>query len=398
MSRRDILLGMLGCVLLLFVLQPLPASESAHEHPKMNLAQAELGATTAFGADGVLWVARKVSGHITVSRSADFGKSWSSPVLVTAKPERTDTGGDARPKIAIGPKGEIYVTWTRPLAKPYTGEIRLSRSLDGGRTFSVPLVVHHDRQEITHRFDALAVNSRGQVFVAWIDKRDLVAAAAAGNDSYRGAAIYFAVSDDQGTTFRGDFLVAEHSCECCRIALAPEPDGTVAAMWRHVFEPNLRDHAVATLHADGTAAGMRRATFDDWRIDVCPHHGPGLGQDADGNLHAVWFSGAPKATGVFYGRLDEGRVTHCRRVGGETAEHADLAVAGHRVAVAWKEFDGERTKLRGMTSEDDGATWKEEEIAATSGASDHPRLVSFGSRFYVSWNTQKEDLIVASLP
>ena len=157
-----------------------PASAHAHGGKSYKggdrAAQSELVAQAAFDTKGVLWAVHKVSGHIAVSRSEDRGLTWLNPVLVTPAPEPTDTGGDARPKIALGPAGEIYVTWTKPLAKPYTGEIKFARSLDGGRTVSAPFVVHRDRQEITHRFDALAVTARGQVVVAWIDKRDLVAA------------------------------------------------------------------------------------------------------------------------------------------------------------------------------------------------------------------------------
>jgi hypothetical protein len=318
-------------------------------------------------------------------------------VLVTAAPEPTDAGGDARPKIAVGPRGELYLTWTKPLGKPYTGEVKFSRSLDDGRTFSPPIVVHRDRQEITHRFDALTVNARGQIFVAWIDKRDGVAAAARG-EPYRGAAVYFAVSDDRGATFRGDFKVADHSCECCRIALVPEADGSVTALWRHVFAPNIRDHALATLRPDGTAVGFRRATFDDWRIDACPHHGPSLAEDAEGRQHAVWFSAAPQSQGVFYGRLRGNGVDLLRRVGGETAEHADLAVSGQRVGIAWKEFDGERTRLRGMTSDDGGVSWRDSDLAATAGPSDQPHVLTFAGHFYVLWNRRDEPLAISPLP
>ena len=148
-----------------------PASAHAHggksDKGGDRAAQSELVAQAAFDTKGVLWAVHKVSGHIAVSRSEDRGLTWLNPVLVTPAPEPTDTGGDARPKIALGPTGEIYVTWTKPLAKPYTGEIKFARSLDGGRTFSPPFVVHRDRQEITHRFDALAVTARGQTVVAW---------------------------------------------------------------------------------------------------------------------------------------------------------------------------------------------------------------------------------------
>jgi len=384
-------------VVLLGVSRAAAQSEHTH-HAAMNPAQAELGADAAFDRDGALWAAHKVSGHIAVSRSTDLGRSWSNPVLVTATPELTDAGGDARPKIALGPKGEIYVTWTRPLSLPYTGEVRFSRSLDDGRTFSPPSIVHHDRQEITHRFDALAVNTTGQIFVAWIDKRDNASAATdPSHAAYRGAAIYFAVSDDQGATFRGDFKAAEHTCECCRIALKAMADGSMCVFWRHVFEPNIRDHAVATLRADGSVAGMHRATFENWSLDACPHHGPGLAEDADGHLHAVWFSGAPEQEGIFYGRIDGDAARSTRRIGGPAAEHADLAAEGHRVAIAWKEFDGSRTRLRAMLSEDEGATWNERELASSADASDHPHVLSHDGRFYVLWNTRAAPLQVVAI-
>ena len=376
------------------------AADTPHAHGRMGAdrsAQTELGASATFDARGTLWAVHKVSRHIAVSRSEDAGHTWQNPVLVTSTPEPTDAGGDARLKIAPGPAGEIYLTWTKPLAKPYTGEIRYSRSLDGGRSFSVPAVVHRDRQEITHRFDTLAVNSRGQVFVVWIDKRDL---AAAGDDveAYAGAAVYFAVSDDQGATFRGDFKVADHACECCRITLAPRPDGKVDAMWRHVFKPNIRDHAVATLSANGQAGLLRRATFEEWGIDACPHHGPSLAADGHGRLHAVWFSGAPASRGVFYGQLRGGGVDALRRVGADGAANADVAVSGRMVAVAWKAFVEGRSWLRGMISADGGTSWREVELASVAGASDHPRVLTRDGRFHVFWNTAEKPLTVIPFP
>ncbi len=380
----------------------LPAAFAQHADHGMpakgtDAARPDLGATAAFDAQGVLWAAHKDGGYIAVSRSADAGRSWSKPARVNNSLEATDMGADSRPKIVLGTGGEIYVTWTRPLGKPFTGAIRFARSLDGGRSFSAPVTVHADRQEITHRFDAMAVNNQGQLFVAWIDKRDGVAAARAKGPEYRGAAVYYAVSGDRGASFRGDYKLAEHSCECCRIALRPQDDGSVLAMWRHVFAPNIRDHALARMTPDGRPGEVRRVTFDDWRVDVCPHHGPSLDGDADGRLHAVWFTQAPKNSGVFYGRLRDGGVDLQRRVGGATAEHADLAISGNRVAVAWKEFDGERSRLRAMISDDAGEHWRERELAATPGASDHPRVLARAGAFHVFWNTRREPLLTVVL-
>ena len=380
----------------------LGSASGQHHHAGHGAASAgraaELGAMAAIDAQGILWAAHKEGGHVLVSRSGDFGRSWSNPTRVTVEAEGTDPSGEARPKVATGNDGELYVTWTRPLGKRHIGEIRFSRSIDGGQTFSKPLTVHADRQEIAHGFDAIAVNRSGQIFVAWIDARDRTAASAAQARDYRGAAVYFAVSDDRGASFRGDYKLAEHSCECCRIALSPRDDGSVLVLWRHVFAPNIRDHALAAMHPDGRAGAVQRATFDDWRIDACPHHGPSLAQDAQDRLHAVWFTQAPERSGVFYGRLRAGGVDAERRVGGDAAEHADLALMGKRVAVAWKEFDGERSQLRAMVSEDGGDNWQERALAATSGASDQPRVLAWKDRFYVFWNTRNEPLSVKELP
>ncbi len=355
----------------------------------------ELGASATFDTQGVLWAVSKSGGQVMLRRSMDTGKSWSAPQPVNAVSEGIGADGDARPKIALGARGEVYVTWTKPLSKPYTGDIRFSRSIDGGKTFSVPVTVHSDRQEITHRFDALTVTRDGKLFIAWIDKRDMIAADknTSKDAKYQGAAVYFAVSDNQGASFRGDFKLADHSCECCRIGLLPRDDGSVLALWRHVFEPNVRDHALGVMHADGRVGTVRRATFDEWAVDVCPHHGPSLAADADGRLHAVWFTQGAKRAGVFYGRLrmdGDGGVDALRQVGGETAAHADLVVSGKRVVVVWKDFDGTRSRLRALISDNGGDTWRERDLFATTGASDQPRALQHGGRVVVFWNTQRE--------
>ena len=383
-------------VMLLLAAGLAPAQHAGH-HPA-GAARVALGASVAFDARGVLWAVNTGDNQVLLRRSADAGASWSAPRPVNAVPEGIGAEGDARPKIALGPRGEIYVTWTKPLAKPYTGDIRFARSLDGGNTFSAPVTVHTDRQEITHRFDALTVARDGKLFIAWIDKRDMAALGKGGQ--YRGAAVYYAVSDDQGASFRGDFKLADHCCECCRIAMLPRDDGSVLALWRHVFEPNVRDHAVGVMHADGRASATRRVTFDTWAVDVCPHHGPSFAADAKGRLHAVWFTQGAKREGVFYGRLrtdGEPGVDALRRVGGEAAEHADIAAAGSRVVVVWKEFDGTRANLRAMISDNNGDNWREQDLRAISGASDQPRILAREGRFYAFWNTRNEGFVTVAV-
>lgn len=364
-------------------------------------ARPELGASAAVDAEGSLWAVRKEGQRVVIQRSTDRGASWSAPQPVNGTPEPVSADGDSRPKIAAGPDGTLYVSWTSPLANPYTGNIRFARSLDGGRSFSEPITVNDDRQEITHRFDALAVDAKGRVHVAWIDKRDQAAAKAAGRE-YRGAGVFVDHSDDRGAQFAGNRRLDEHSCECCRIAMATRPAGGVDLLWRAVFEPNIRDHARAGVTADGSLETARRASWDDWRIDACPHHGPALARDDGGRLHAVWFTQGPGREGIHYGRFLSGDTPAGplaeRRIGGHGAAHADVAVSGARVAIAWKEFDGTQTRLRAQRSDDGGETWYELDLTQTDGPSGQPQVLVDAQGFLVFWHTREKPLAVVALP
>jgi hypothetical protein len=289
----------------------------------------------------------------------------------------------------------VVVSYTQPLAKPYTGEIRMLRSADGGRSFSAPFTVHRDRQLITHRFESIAFDGAGNLHTLWVDKRDAEAARAeaqrrGGKSTYAGAAIYRNVSTDGGATFGPDIKLADHSCECCRIALAPDRDGGIVALWRHVFGANVRDHAFARVGTSvGPATEPVRATRDDWAIDACPHHGPGLAPAARGGFHAVWFGVKSGQSAVRCGQLTPaGAPTGAvRALPDPNAEHAAVASAAGRVVIAWRSFDGQATALRTWMSSDDGANFVLRELARSALDTDHPLILTKDGRFFVIWRT-----------
>lgn len=208
-------------ILLLMGLTCVSAQSASSTH-------AALGTSAASDSSGRLWIAyaeqQGEGANVLLRRSDDEGATWQQPVRVTAKPEPVAADGENRPKIAFGPGTEIYVSWTSPTSAAFTGDIRFARSLDAGKHWSAPQVLHRDRQVITHRFESMLVDGAGRIWVAWIDKRDLKQAEAEKRD-YAGAAIYYAYSDDRGASWRGDFKLADHTCECCRIALAKDEIG-----------------------------------------------------------------------------------------------------------------------------------------------------------------------------
>jgi hypothetical protein len=283
-----------------------------------------------------------------------------------------------------------------PLAKPYTGFIRMLRSSDGGQTFSAPFTVHQDRQEITHRFDSVAFDGQGVLHTLWVDKRDQPPKGSA--QKYAGAAIYRNESKDGGQTFGPDTKVADHSCECCRIGLARNPQGQLQATWRHVFDNSTRDHAFASVGAP--ANRITRSTHDDWQINACPHHGPGLALNAgvhQTGYHTVWF-GIRKVNGqdqpaVRYARLNaqgEPLTETLRVLPDPRAEHADVMADGQNVAVVWRSSEGAQTTLKAWLSTDGGQNFTLKTLGQATGYNDHPRLAQSGVRMVVVWRNTQE--------
>lgn len=120
---------------------------------------------------------------IFVNRSRDGGRTWSEPVRVIDH-LNTVAPFEDKPFLTAGGDGRVFIAWTRfskyGVADPAeTSHIFLSRSDDGGRTFSMPFRVS-DRPGDAIDSDgtlegvvpALGVN--GEVFLVWAGPEGLV--------------------------------------------------------------------------------------------------------------------------------------------------------------------------------------------------------------------------------
>lgn len=354
-------------------------------------------ATAAFDQDGKLWVTWVKQDHVYVQSSADKGKSFSTPVKVNKAPEPIIAHDEYRPKIQLDSNGNIYLTWTRSLEKRHTGNIRFSRSNDGGKTFSEPVTINDNLEIISHRFDSLLVGENGEVFIAWLDARDKEQAKAS-QQEFLGTALYYAWSNDGGKSFYPNKQVAPHTCECCRLAMALDVDNLPVMMWRHVFPGNIRDHALLKFTDWQTPENVLRVSQENWQIDACPHHGPSLAVSNNGTYHGAWFSGAQSAQGLFYARsMDQGkRFESLMPFGKPGAKHPHIAALGQKVAIVWTEFDGTNTIIKSMHSADDGKSWSEPNtLAMTTDSADYAFLLTDSNHIYLSWQSSKGYLIQA---
>jgi hypothetical protein len=382
-------------------------SANAQSKSMKHAKRVQLATGAALGPDGRLWVVGlNEQGQMFMQSSpAQALGQWTAPVILNTQQDEIAADGESRPKMAFGPNGWAVVTYTQPLPKPYTGFVRMLRSADGGQTFSAPFTVHQDRQEITHRFESILFDAQGNLHTLWIDKRDMPAKGA--GPKYIGAAVYGNVSKDGGATFGPDYKLADHSCECCRIAMSNTPDGKVAAVWRHVFGEQTRDHAFAMLPGASSVASTSaqvqtkspiRSTFDDWQINACPHHGPGLAANTlQTGFHMVWFSirkqDGQDVPGVRYARLNangEPLLSSVKALPDARAEHADVLAHKQRVVVVWRSSEGSTSTLKAWVSDNEGQSFSVKVLGQTQGPNDHPRLVQRAEKMLVVWRDTKE--------
>ncbi len=407
--RSGLLRRMAGGALIVWALQVFTAAIGAQAvaSPCEEARQQGVGSVSihcggapsaTIDADGRLWAAFVQDQHVYVTHSDDLGESWSGPVAVNQEPEDAEHNGENRPKILIvdtdapDDAGVVLVSWTTRTSSRFTGEIRFSRSTDGGRHFEAPRTINDDGLFTGHRFDSLFLTESGRLYLTWIDKRDLEASRTAG-EPYAGAAIYYATSDDSGASFSPNYRVSHNSCECCRIAIAPHGDDRVAILWRQIYDVSVRDHAIAVLGPEGEVRNVHRATVDDWQINACPHHGPAMVKaEAENKYHVSWFSAGSIHTGIHYGLADvEGETGRIRKIDDTPgAGHPYLARHEGTLYLVWKGFNGTATQLRLITSMDEGVSWSEPvTLHETGEASDHPLLVTSGDGVYLAWSTDE---------
>jgi BNR repeat-like domain len=144
-----------------------------------------------------------------VARSTDGGKTWSKPIRISNNPVVNDvdpdtgfplrTGADiggGLPDIAVDPhSGALYVVWEDSRFSGTHNDIALSKSTDGGLTWSAPQKVNQTPSPVEAFTPMVDVLPDGTVAVTYYDIRNNTPAPGLATD-------YFAaVSHDGGATW-----------------------------------------------------------------------------------------------------------------------------------------------------------------------------------------------------
>ncbi len=290
---------LLATLILATAPMPTPAQSPTHDHSQMQMHDHKSMAmprdgdfnpfviSNAHGGFYAVYIQHKNGKSDVMFQHAPAGAGFSAAVRVNDLPGDAAVRNENPPKVAVGPSNEIYVAWANERER-WKGNIRFSRSLDGGKTFSPAIYVNTDTSGalIGRGFETIAIDKKGHIYIAWIDQRD--------KKGYANgvAEIWMAESADRGKTFSHDRKIISNVCECCRLTLAFDSTGRMFISYRYVppSGPMCRDIAVARSDDGGKTFQSTVVHHDGWELNGCPTDGPSLSVDASGRVNVVWFT------------------------------------------------------------------------------------------------------------
>ncbi len=177
------------------------------------------GSQTGVAPDGTVYVAWFDStddgefvglGEVSIAKSEDGARTFSTPVLVDSRGEtpfkpRTANfraWASAFPQIAVGPNGEVSVVYVaRPSDKATDdGDVFFATSVDKGENWSRKRI-NDDGTDRFQFFPSIAYDPKGVIHVMWGDFRD--------DKSEKSYNIYYTKSEDGGQTWAENARVTD---------------------------------------------------------------------------------------------------------------------------------------------------------------------------------------------
>ncbi len=367
-------------------------------------------------ADGrvyMSWIEPSGAGH-AIRFAALHGSEWSEPRTIVESGEFFVNWADF-PSIVETGKGALAVHWLqRSGPGTYAYDVRISRSVDDGKTWSEPVIPHGDGTRTEHGFVSLVPEPDGGFTAVWLDGRNFADREAGTSPEMTLRGVRFDAAGLEGP----EHLLDPRICECCQTSGAYFGDSLVVA-YRDRSADEVREIYSVRRTADGWQEPVRMS-HDNWQIPGCPVNGPAVA--ADENAGAVaWFSmsdGNPEIKVTFtrdggttfsepilldsveMSDVDAGDPRQVARMSDASSEEVLIPlgrvdvewVNAHRVVVSWLVARGHTADIVIQTVDLDGNPGRRYTLATTGSmrASGFPRIVRNGDRLVMAWTEPGE--------
>jgi hypothetical protein len=346
-------------------------------------ADAALPHVSEAGSGAILsWVEPDSAGHVLRFARWD-GAAWSEPGVVARGDGWFVNWADFPSVIALDDNHLAGHWLQRSGAGTYAYDVMLSRSSDGGSTWSQPIRPHADATPTEHGFVSMFPVEAG-LGVVWLDGRRFAAdgdAPATNEMTLR----YSAFGADTGSV---ETVLDDRACDCCQTAAAMTARGPLVA-YRDRTDGEIRDIAVTRL-VDGEWTEPRTVHADDWHIDACPVNGPQADAQGD-DVVLAWFTAAqdtPRVHVAFSRNAGETFDVPMRIDGGDPLGRVDvLLLDDARALVVWLERTAEGASVNGRIVTHDGRSGATLAIAQTLAQrpSGFPRMARYAGGVLLAW-------------
>lgn len=346
--------------------------------------------STADGRVILSWVEKSGEKGYALRFAVRDQQGWSEPRTVSEGDNWFVNWADFPSVIAL-PDGGLAAHWLVKSGKStYAYDVNISRSADGGRTWSNPVVPHTDKTQTEHGFVSLIPLQDGRLGAVWVDGRatkDVKEGEEEKGPLPVSMQLRYAALGADGK-LSDEAVLDDRICECCQTSAAVTSEGPIAA-YRDRSEQEVRDiHFVR--QQPGGWSGPRAVHADNWQINACPVNGPSV--VADGRRVALaWYTGegdSPRVhvafstdAGATFGaptRVDDGNVLGRVDV---------VLLADGSALVCWMSggAEGGANKVRRVAP--DGSLGPVAVIAQSdvSRSSGFPRMARAGDSVYFAW-------------
>ena len=234
-------------------------------------------------------------GRRTRLQYAEFSPAgqWQGPKTIAIGASFVVNWADT-PHILATPDGALWVQWLQKSAEAGASyDVLLSTSRNDGMNWSEPLRPHTDGTVSEHGFVSMWPQGNDRLGIAWLDGRNMVAAAGhaqTGHDGHGAGAMTLrsAVFDGSLRT-DGEVELDASVCDCCQTDAALTAKGPLL-VYRDRTEDEIRDIHVARF--DGKAWSPSKPVFaDQWKMPACPVNGPSVAARGD-EVVVAWYTGA----------------------------------------------------------------------------------------------------------
>jgi hypothetical protein len=143
-------------------------------NPLIGCSDADVAVDQQKGCVYVVWIDNETStNNVYLCRSIDGGDSFSSPIMVNnvdgSEFQRVDIGVSYSIQATVSSNGTVYVVWEDNRTDASHPDIFLAKSSDGGQTFSTNIRVNPHQALTDHKTPWVTVDKSGIVYVTYTE-------------------------------------------------------------------------------------------------------------------------------------------------------------------------------------------------------------------------------------